>query len=137
MTAAGRISRRSALKGAGAGVLAMVAAPSIVRAQAKEIVIGGAASHKLWVERIVQPFFEEKYGCKIVYEGTRSLVNLEKMQKNKDKQYLSVVQMDDPVMILAVKEGLLEKITPALVPNIAALKPGTVHMDGMWVNYLQ
>ena len=59
------------------------------------------------------------------------------MQKNKDKQYLSVVQMDDPVMILAVKEGLLEKITPAKVPNLAALKPGTIHMDGMWANYLQ
>ncbi|HEV3059343.1 MAG TPA: twin-arginine translocation signal domain-containing protein, partial [Vicinamibacterales bacterium] len=109
MTAPRRISRRNALKGAGAGVLAMVAAPAIVRAQAKEIVIGGAASHKPWVESIVQPFFEKKYDCKIVYEGTRSLVNLEKMQKNKDKQYLSVVQMDDPVMILAVKEGLLEK----------------------------
>ena len=47
------------------------------------------------------------------------------MQKNKDKQYLSVVQMDDPVMILAVKEGLLEPLTPAKVPNLAALKPGT------------
>src|SRR5262249_25937182 len=68
MTAMGRISRRSALKGAGAGVLAMVAAPAIVRAQAKEIVIGGAASHKPWVEGIVQPFFEKKYDCKIVYE---------------------------------------------------------------------
>jgi len=45
--------------------------------------------------------------------------------------------MDDPVMIPAVAEGLLEMITPALVPNIAALKSGTVHMDGMWLNYLQ
>jgi putative spermidine/putrescine transport system substrate-binding protein len=72
-----------------------------------------------------------------VFEGTRSLVNLEKMQKNKDKQYLSVVMMDDPVMIPAVAEGLLEKLTVAKVPNLAMLKPGTVHMDGMWCNYLQ
>ena len=136
MTALGKISRRSALKGAGAGVLAMVAAPAIVRAQAKEVVIGGAASHKPWVESIVQPFFEKKYDCKIVYEGTRSLVNLEKMQKNKDKQYLSVVQMDDPVMILAVKEGLLEKLTVAKVPNLANVRADAVHMDGMWANYL-
>ena len=69
--------------------------------------------------------------------GLRSLVNLEKMQKNKDKQYLSVVMMDDPVMIPAVSEGLLEKLTPAKIPNLAALKPGTIHMDGMWCNYLQ
>jgi putative spermidine/putrescine transport system substrate-binding protein len=48
------------------------------------------------------------------------------MQKNKDKQYLSVVMMDDPVMIPAVAEGLLEKLTPATVPNLANLKPGTI-----------
>jgi hypothetical protein len=59
------------------------------------------------------------------FEGTRSLVNLEKMQKNKDKPYLSVVQMDDPVMILAVKEGrCCDPITAAKVPNVAeAAKP--------------
>src|SRR5688500_17873929 len=109
MTRSGPISRRTALKGASLATLGLLAAPSVLRAQAKEIVIGGAASHKPWVESIVQPFFEKKYNCKIVYEGSRSLVNLEKMQKNKDRPYLSVVQMDDPVMILAVKEGLLEK----------------------------
>lgn len=131
-----RISRRTAIGGFGAGALGLVAAPAIVRAQAKEIVIGGAASHKPWVEKTVQPFFEKKYNCKIVYEGTRSLVNLEKMQKNKDKPYLSVVQMDDPVMILAVKEGLLEKLTPDKVPNLKNVRPTAVHMDGMWANYL-
>jgi putative spermidine/putrescine transport system substrate-binding protein len=131
-----RLTRRKTLKGIGASALGIIAVPAIVRAQAKELVVGGAASHKPWVEKSVQPFFEKKYNCKIVYEGTRSLVNLEKMQKNKDKQYLSVVQMDDPVMILAVKEGLLEKLTPDKVPNLAKLRPGAVHMDGMWANYL-
>lgn len=130
------VSRRTLIKrtAAAGGVLAM---PSIARAQAKEIVIGGAASHKPWVEAHVMPLFEKKYNCKLTFEGTRSLVNLEKMQKNKDKPYLSVVQMDDPVMILAVKEGLLEPVTPDKVPNMAKLKPGTVHMNGQWTNYLQ
>src|SRR5215470_11164829 len=137
MTRMRNISWRNVLRGTGAGLLAMVAAPAVLRAQTKELVIGGAASHKPWVEGIVQPFFEKKYDCKIVYEGTRSLVNLEKMQKNKDKQYLSVVQMDDPVMILAVKEGLLEPVTPDKVPNMGKLKPGTIHMNGLWANYLQ
>jgi putative spermidine/putrescine transport system substrate-binding protein len=130
------LNRRTILAAAGAATAAL-AAPRILRAQAKELVVGGAASHKNFVETIIAPVVEKKYGCKIVYEGTRSLVNLEKMQKNKDKQYLSVVQMDDPVMIPAVAEGLLEKLTPAKVPNLAALKPGTIHMDGMWCNYLQ
>ena len=131
-------SRRRLLTGASAGaVAALIGAPSIVRAQAKELVVGGAAGFAPWMNGSVSQAFEAKYKTKIVYEGTRSLVNLEKMQKNKDKQYLSVVLMDDPVMILAVKEGLLEKLTPAMVPNIAKLRPGTVHMDGMWANYLQ
>ena len=102
------MNRRTILAAAGAATAAL-AAPRILRAQGKELVVGGAASHKNFVETIIAPVVEKKYGCKIVYEGTRSLVNLEKMQKNKDKQYLSVVQMDDPVMIPAVAEGLLGK----------------------------
>lgn len=129
-----RVTRRKALLlGAGAAL----AAPATLRAQPRELVVGGAASHKPWVEAYVQPLFEKKYGARLTFEGTRSLVNLEKMQKNRDRPYLSVVQMDDPVMILAVREGLLEPITPVLAPNIAKLKPGTLHMGGMWANYLQ
>ncbi|TMJ25186.1 MAG: extracellular solute-binding protein [Alphaproteobacteria bacterium] len=130
------LNRRAVLAATGAATVTL-AAPGIVRAQGKEIVVGGAASHKSFVEGVVGPTFEKKTSCKIVFEGTRSLVNLEKMQKNKDKQYLSVVMMDDPVMIPAIAEGLLLKMTPAAVPNLAQLKPGTVHQDGMWCNYLQ
>ena len=89
------------------------------------------------MEPTVIPMFEKKYGCKIVFEGTKSLVNLEKMVSNKAKPYLSVVMMDDPVLILAAKEDVIEKLTPAKVPNLAKLKPSAIHMDGMWVNYLQ
>jgi putative spermidine/putrescine transport system substrate-binding protein len=120
-----------------AAVAALGGFPSIVRAQAKELVVGGAAGFAPWMNGTVSQAFEAKYKTKLVYEGSRSLVNLEKMQKNKDKQYLSVVMMDDPVMILAVQEGLIEKLTPASVPNLSKLRPGTVQMDGMWANYLQ
>jgi putative spermidine/putrescine transport system substrate-binding protein len=129
------LRRRSFLAAslAGAGILA---APAIVRAQPKELVVGGASSQQTWTNDIMIPAFEKKYNIKVVYEGTRSLVNLEKMQKNKGSQYLSLVQMDDPVMITAVAEGLLTPL-PKVVPNAASLKPGVTHMDGMWVNYLQ
>ncbi|WP_395712447.1 ABC transporter substrate-binding protein [Reyranella sp.] len=130
------VNRRRLLAAVGAATAAL-AAPRVLRAQGKEVVVGGAASHKNFVETVIAPVVEKKFNCKVVFEGTRSLVNLEKMQKNKDKQYLSVVMMDDPVMIPAVAEGLLEKLTTAKVPNLALLKPGTVHMDGMWCNYLQ
>ncbi|MGF1651327.1 MAG: ABC transporter substrate-binding protein [Hyphomicrobiaceae bacterium] len=131
-----RISRR-VLLGSAATAAATIAAPAVLRAQTREIVIGCAASHTGWMTDIVAPVFEAKHNAKIIVEGTRSLVNLEKMRSNKANPYLSVVQMDDPVMIMAVEEGLLEPITPATVPNLAKLRPGATHMDGMWANYVQ
>ncbi len=89
------------------------------------------------MEQIVIPNFEKKYDAKVLFEGTKSTVNLEKMRANRDKPYLSVVQMDDPVMILAVEEGVLTPITAEAVPNITKLRAGAVHMDGMWANYVQ
>jgi putative spermidine/putrescine transport system substrate-binding protein len=130
------LSRRNLLKGSAAAAT-LLAAPALVRAQSKELVVGGAASHTKWVEEIVAPAFEKRYGARIIFEGTKSLVNLEKMQSNKANPYLSVVQMDDPVMIMAVNEGLLTPITPAIAPNVDKLRNGTVHMDGMWANYVQ
>lgn len=130
------VSRRNVLQSAGIAA-AMVAAPSVLRAQTKEIVIGCAGSHAGWMKDIVAPAFEKKYKAKILFEGTKSLVNLEKMRSNKAQPYLSVVQMDDPVMILAVEEGLLEPITATSVPNLAKLRKGAVHMEGMWANYVQ
>jgi len=111
--------------------------PAVARGQTKDIVIGGAASHKAFMDPTVIPMFEKKYACRVVFEGTKSLVNLEKMVSNKAKPYLSVVMMDDPVLLLAVKEDVIEKITPAKVPNMAKLKPAAIHMDGMWANYQQ
>ncbi|MFO1079561.1 MAG: extracellular solute-binding protein [Reyranellaceae bacterium] len=131
------LSRRRLLAGTGVAGLGLAGFPAIVRAQAKEIVVGGAASMASWMNGTFAAAFEAKYKCKVTFEGTRSLVNLEKMQKNKDKQYLSVVLMDDPVMIQAVQEGLLEKLTTAIIPNLAKTRPSAIHMDGMWANYLQ
>ncbi|BDA85755.1 ABC transporter substrate-binding protein [Aureimonas sp. SA4125] len=131
-----RTNRRRFLAGA-TGIAGVLAMPSVLRAQTREMVVGGAASHRDWVETIVIPAFEAKHDCRVLFEGTRSLVNLEKMQQNADKPYLSVVQMDDPVMILADDAGLLEAVTQSDVPNMAELKDNTIHRDGAWVNYLQ
>lgn len=131
------IDRRDFLKTTAIAGAATLAMPAIVRAQDKEIVIGCAASHTTWMEEIVIPNFEAKYGAKVLFEGTKSTVNLEKMRANQDRPYLSVVQMDDPVMILAVEEGVLTPIVAEEVPNVTKLRDGAVHMDGMWANYVQ
>jgi len=129
--------RRQFVRNAGVLAAAAVAAPQLLRAASNEIVIGCAGSHTAWMEKLVAPHMKAKIGASILFEGTKSSVNLEKMSSNKDKPYLSVVQMDDPVMILAVEQGLLTPMTAAAVPNLAKLRKGAVHMDGMWANYVQ
>jgi len=136
VTTSTSLHRRTFTKGLLAA--ASVGLPLWSRAQGagKEIVVGGAGGHKAFLDPLI-PVFEKQTGCKVIFEGTRSLVNLEKMVNNKAKPYMSVVLMDDPVMIQAIKEGVLDKLSPAKVPSLGKLKPGTVHMDGMWANYMQ
>ena len=133
----GRVSRRALLKSSGYAALGTLATPAILRAQSTELVIGCAGSHTAWMEQIVVPHMKETIGADILFEGTKSSVNLEKMSSNKDAPYLSVVQMDDPVMIQAVEADLLTPITADAVPNMTDLRAGAVHMDGMWCNYVQ
>lgn len=129
--------RRLFMRQAGVLSAAAVAAPQLLHAASNEIVIGCAGSHTSWMEKLVAPHMKARIGASIIFEGTKSSVNLEKMSSNKDKPYLSVVQMDDPVMIQAVEQGLLMPMTAASVPNLAKLRAGAVHMNGMWANYVQ
>ncbi|MBE3637583.1 extracellular solute-binding protein [Mangrovicoccus algicola] len=131
------LTRRTLLRSSAFATLGTLAAPAILRAQTSEIVIGCAGSHTAWMEEIVAPHMKSAIGADILFEGTKSSVNLEKMASNKDRPYLSVVQMDDPVMIQAVEADLLSPITADAVPNMADLRPDAVHMDGMWCNYVQ
>lgn len=132
-----RADRRRFIRQASTWAAASVAAPGLLHAASNEIVIGCAGSHTSWMEKLVAPHMKAKIGASILFEGTKSSVNLEKMASNKDKPYLSVVQMDDPVMIQAVEQGLLTPLTAAEVPNLRKLRKGAVHMDGMWANYVQ
>ncbi len=131
------LTRRTLLRTSAMAAAGTLAAPSILRAQSSEIVIGCAGSHTAWMEEIVAPHMKEAIGADILFEGTKSSVTLEKMSSNKDAPYLSVVQMDDPVMIQAVEADLLTPITADAVPNMTDLRPDAVHMDGMWCNYVQ
>ena len=132
-----RMTRRTVLKGSAFAMVGSVAMPAILRAQSSELVIGCAGSHAPWMEEIIAPHIKQAIGADILFEGTKSSVNLEKMSSNRDRPYLSVVQMDDPVMIQAVQENLLSPMDSDMVPNLTALRDGAVHMDGMWANYVQ
>ncbi len=128
------ISRRSVLK-SGIALGAMLGAPAIVRAAPKEIVVGGPAGAAKYFNADLFPVLEKKLDCKVLYEGTNSLTNLQKMQADKAAPKISVVIMDDPVMLPAASEGLITKMSGSSIPNLGKLVDGAVHQDGMWANY--
>lgn len=103
----------------------------------KEIVVGGAAGMTSYLTADIFPLFEKKYNCKVLFEGTKSLVNLEKMQSDQSNPVMSVVLMDDPIMMIALKEGLIEPLTPKQVPNLSEIKKQAVAEKGAWANYQQ
>lgn len=129
------LSRRSFLKASGATTAWLIAAPAIVRADVKEVVIGGPAGAAKYFNADVFPVIEKQLGVKILYEGSNSLTNLQKMTADKDAPKMSVVVMDDPVMLVAARDGLITPITAKGSPNLAKLGAANVHQEGMWANY--
>jgi putative spermidine/putrescine transport system substrate-binding protein len=129
-----QLSRRNLLK-AGGALVGAFAMPAIVRAQAKEIVVGGPAGAAKYFNGDLFPVLESKLGLKILYEGSNSLTNLQKMQADKAAPKMSVVIMDDPVMIPAANEGLITPMSVKAIPNLDKLVAGAIHRDGLWANY--
>jgi putative spermidine/putrescine transport system substrate-binding protein len=129
-----RTSRRSLLKSSVA-LSAMIAMPALTRAAPKEIVIGGPAGAAKYFNADLFPVMEKKLDVKVLYEGTNSLTNLQKMQADKAVPKISVVIMDDPVMLPAAADGLITPMSASAIPNLGKLVDGAVHQDGMWANY--
>jgi len=115
------------------GAAATFALPGVLRAQTPEIFIGGPASPGL--TDILFPMIEKKHGFKILFEGTNSLINLEKIRSNKARPTMTVTMMDDPVLILGEREGLLEPLRGKAIPNLADLQPEARPRDAMWANW--
>jgi putative spermidine/putrescine transport system substrate-binding protein len=131
------VSRRTLLKFATAGVsIGAIGAPAIVRAQARELVIGGPSGQAEATKRAIIPAFEAKYNCKVVFSGAQSVPNLQKLRASRSNPVFSVVMMDDPILYLAEEDGLLEKLSPSKIPSLKNLAPEAVLRDAMWVNYM-
>src|SRR6266567_2718072 len=128
------LSRRGVLK-AGAALAATIGMPALLRAGPVEIVIGGPAGAAKYFNADLFPVIEKKLDIKVLYEGTNSLANLQKMQADKANPKISVVIMDDPVMLPAAAEGLITPMSASAIPNLGKLVDGAVHQDGMWANY--
>ena len=85
-------SRREILKASGA-IASLIGTPALLRAETKEIVIGGPAGAAKYFNSDLFPFLEKKLDVKILYEGSNSLTNLQKLQADKAAPKMSVVIM--------------------------------------------
>jgi putative spermidine/putrescine transport system substrate-binding protein len=75
-----QLSRRTLLRVSAASAAgAIVGAPALVRAEVKEVVIGGPAGAAKYFNADAFPIIEKALGIKVIYEGTNSLTNLQKM----------------------------------------------------------
>jgi putative spermidine/putrescine transport system substrate-binding protein len=130
-----RLSRRKLLTtGAAAGAALVTGFPNVVRSQTREIFIGGPAIPGLTDGLF--PLIEKKHNIKVLFEGTNSLVNLEKMSSNKARPTMTLTMMDDPVLILAERQKLIKKL-PTEVTNLADVVPDAKPRNGMWANWCQ
>ena len=126
------VTRRTIVAG---GTAALVTGfPAIVRAQSREIFIGGPATPGM--QDKLFPLIEKKHNIKVLYEGTNSLINLEKLRSNKARPTMTLTMMDDPVLVLAEREKLIKKL-PAEITNLADLSPAAKPRGGMWANWCQ
>lgn len=134
MTKSTGVSRRGVIKGAVGGGMVLLSAPSILRAQTREIFIGGPGIPGLTDGLF--PVIEKKLGIKVLFEGTNSLINYEKLTANKDRPNMTVTMMDDPVLVLAERDGLIQRLGGD-IPNLVDVIDGAKPMDAAWVNWCQ
>ena len=104
---------------AGSAAVGITGFPNVLRAQTKEIFIGGPATPGLTDGLF--PLIEKKHNVKVLFEGTNSLINLEKLRSNKARPTMTLTMMDDPVLILAERDKLIKKL-PADVTNLAGCR---------------
>lgn len=129
------LSRRRLLKIGTAGTaMAVTGFPNVLRAQTREIFIGGPGIPGL--TNGLFPLIERKHNIKVLFEGTNSLVNFEKMQANKNRPNMTLVMMDDPVLVMAERENLIQRL-PGDLPNLADVPDAAKPRGGMWVNWCQ
>ncbi len=129
------LTRRQALLGGAACAVATIGFPNIIRAQTKEIFVGGPASPGL--QDVLFPIIEKKHGFKILFEGSNSLINLEKIRSNAARQTMTVTMMDDPVLILAMRDKLITPLGGLGISNMADVIPEAKPQDATWVNWCQ
>jgi putative spermidine/putrescine transport system substrate-binding protein len=127
--------RRRVVAGGTTAAAASLACPAILSAQERTLVVGGPAGQAATFNKSIGPLFTKRTGFKLVYDGSNSLANLRKIEAQQSDPLLSVVMIDEPVMITARNRNLIARLDAKALPNLADLAPGSVRSDGLYVNF--
>ncbi len=128
------VSRRSFLKGAAAStVLAGVGVPmwsgKARAAETLNIMMNGGDYEKLARKLVVAPF-EKKYGAGVSITPGSGAQILTRLRAEKQNPSQDFAVLDSGPAVLAVGEGLVEKINPANVPNLKDLDAMAIDKQG-------
>src|SRR3954471_12080813 len=123
------LTRRRALGAAAVGALTL-SRIGTVRAQAREVTIGGPSGpQETAMRKSVIPGFEKEHNCKVRYDANLSLPNLAKLRANRNSPPFDVVLMDEAIILLAAQEDLLTPVKQSGIPNMAHLAPSAIVKD--------
>src|SRR4051812_44953573 len=115
------LSRRAFLQRASAAAVLGLGVPDVRGQRTDELVVNsfGGEYQELFEKAVIQPF-EKKFGVKVIHDTTgTSSQDYAKIRASKGAPGFDVAAaLSPPEVILGAKEGLLEKITEAEVPNI-------------------
>ena len=128
------ITRRTALRAA----LGAAAAPTVfVRgawSQGKQIQVGiWGGTQGEFIRKTVLPRFEKDFGCKVLAEEGNTLGQIARLRATKAAPRYTVMFVDDLGVEIAKREGLIDPLPLAQMPNMARVYPRFVYNDGYGV----
>lgn len=116
-------SRREVLAGAGAAA-AVAALPARARAQAKPkslVISTYGGDYGKWFKEGFEDHFTKATGIALVHDVGQNPERYAKLKAHKDSPKFHIVHLQDRFFYLAARDGLLETIDYAKVPNAAAI----------------
>ncbi|HLZ00996.1 MAG TPA: extracellular solute-binding protein [Bradyrhizobium sp.] len=131
-----RLTRRTFIK-TGASALAFPTIISRARSQGvKQLQVGvyNSALGKL-IETEVIPKFEAEFNCRVFTLEGVTLTNIAALRATRDTPRYSVMMMDDVGVPQAKQEGLIDKLDPNKIPNLAKVYPRYIFEDGYGVGF--
>ncbi len=99
--------------------------PGLAAGPGELIVTGAGGTFEQWERaKIIDPF-QQATGAHVTVVSGLTMTNLAKLRASRGRPQLDVVTMDPPGAVPAAREGLLEKLDPARIPNLKNVLPWT------------